>query len=95
MSTKQLTEDQFDETYTPKGNIFHDDEGFKMYETYGEELEYVLETSRKSPNTVWTILEGDEGTYYVPGVHTVNRIGYLITENPWESEDIEVKEDEF
>lgn len=64
----------------------------KMFETYGEEMDFVLEMSKE--NRVITIIESDEGCdededgfttpsmYYVSGMHVVNRIGYLITEDP-------------
>lgn len=29
---------------------------------------------------VWTLIEGDFGTYIVAGYHRVNRLGYFITE---------------
>jgi hypothetical protein len=36
---------------------------------------------------VWTITEGDNGEdwYASPGWHVVNRIGYCITEEPWDA----------
>lgn len=34
---------------------------------------------------VWTYIEGDDGNYYVSeGIHMVNRMGYFITEIPYE-----------
>jgi len=37
---------------------------------------------------VWTVVEtgwaGDENWYAVPGIHYVNRIGYVMTKQPWE-----------
>ena len=39
---------------------------------------------------VWTILEsddGDDGNWYAsPGIHIVNRIGYVMTKRPWVDE---------
>lgn len=37
---------------------------------------------------LWTIVEADGSLYAITGVHLVNRIGYLVTEEPW-TEDIE------
>ena len=63
-----------------------------MFETYGLEFELVQEMARQ--NRVITIIESDGGDeiddegyvipnmYYVSGIHFVNRIGYLITEEP-------------
>lgn len=33
---------------------------------------------------VWTVMEGDDGTWVTDaGFHVVNKIGYLVTQNPW------------
>lgn len=54
-----------------------------MYETYGDELEFV----RTQPDThVWTFLQADDKHYVVSGYHLVNRLGYFVTENPWVEE---------
>ncbi|MEP6897743.1 MAG: hypothetical protein ABI870_04340, partial [Rhodanobacter sp.] len=41
-------------------------------------------------NHVWTILEsgdGDDGNWYAsPGLHLVNRMGYVMTKRPWVDE---------
>ena len=41
-------------------------------------------------NHVWTILEsgdGDDGNWYAsPGLHIVNRMGYVMTKRPWADE---------
>jgi len=56
-----------------------------MYETFGEEGKYVLEKAKVFPNNVWTILDGDDGNMYiVTGYHWINRMGYLVTKEPWE-----------
>lgn len=36
-----------------------------------------------SPNRIWTLLEGDEGTYVSSGYHYVNRMGYIIANRPF------------
>lgn len=52
-----------------------------MYETYGTEMDYVNEVNAVSPKRVWTILEGEDNTItIISGLHYVNRMGYLITE---------------
>lgn len=58
-----------------------------MYETYGEELEYV----KKQPvKRIWTIVDGEGLDFIVlAGVHFVNRIGYLITQEEWSDENEE------
>jgi hypothetical protein len=83
METTDLTEEQWTEQYRPVTNYLTN-EG-TSYETYGDDLEYVLQQDEKH---VWTELDGDNGVYLVNGYHIVNRIQYYITEVPW-------KEDEF
>jgi hypothetical protein len=63
-------------------------DGF-MFETYGEEVNTVR---LKEDNLIWTMVDSDQtdGIILVPGYHFVNRIGYFITEIPWEHENIEV-----
>jgi hypothetical protein len=99
----ELHEDKFWEDYKPQINhierekISNDiaDEDITswngcMYETYGEDLEYVFDIEKKEKR-VWTILNCDDdenGNSVVvisAGFHRVNREGYLITENPWET----------
>lgn len=55
-----------------------------MFETFGDELEYVLSIDRINPRRVWTILDCDGAAVVASGFHHVNRIGYLITEIPAE-----------
>ena len=42
---------------------------------------------------VWTVVEsGDDadGNWYaIPGVHYVNRLGYVLTEKPWEDDTLD------
>lgn len=96
------TEELFYERYTPFLNHFYNDEdgcswNGEMYETDGEELEYV-EMIAKDPvlrKRLWTILESDsdepesdDNVFIIQaGYHYVNRYGYLITEEPWEDEE--------
>jgi hypothetical protein len=85
---KMLTEDQFDEQFTLVENHIDNNAswGGAMFETFGEELDYVRMKAQKG-NNVWTIIEGDEDSMFiVSGVHLVNRIGYLITREEWEGE---------
>jgi hypothetical protein len=91
---RNLTEEQFDDCFVLVDNHIDDNAAFdgKMFETYGDEMNFVLEMSKQ--NRVITIIESDEGCeedeegfmtpnmYYVSGMHFVNRIGYLITEEP-------------
>jgi hypothetical protein len=82
-------EDQFDAwntKYQPIQNHIDTDAGDK-FETYGEELDYVLSIANTEPARVWTLVEGDDGNLYVTsGYHLVNRLNYFITHNPCELE---------
>ena len=69
------------------GSILPDDMcsfGGCMYETFGEELEYVKQQPNKR---IWTIVDGDgDDLIIIAGFHFVNRLGYLITDKEWEDE---------
>jgi hypothetical protein len=87
-SVKVLTEDQFHEQFTLVENHLDDNASWDgaMFETFGEELEYVRMKAQKG-NNVWTIVEGDDDTlFYCNGMRFVNRIGFLITREEWEGE---------
>lgn len=90
---KQITEDTFDELITLIPNHIDNNASFdgKMFETYGSEIDFVIEMSKQ--NRVITIIEGDDddsddegeyspNMYYTSGYHLVNRIGYLISKEP-------------
>jgi hypothetical protein len=72
------------EKYKPIKNHLVKDPDQQMFETYGEELEYVQSIE---PNRIWTYLDGDMSSLVCAGYHFVNRIGYYITEVPWTDED--------
>ncbi len=63
-----------------------------MFETYGEDIEFL---SRQPDENIWTWIDGDEGTWIVNGIHTVNRIGYFITENPCTQQFMEIQVDVY
>jgi hypothetical protein len=90
---KNLTEEQFEEQFTQVKNHIDTNASWDgcMFETFGEELEFVKTMAQKG-NNVWTIVEGDDDTMFVSnGVRFVNRIGFLITREEWEGEtDVEI-----
>lgn len=113
----KLTEKEFDEKYELQINhIVRKQQSIEildedicsfngcLYETYGEELDFVIEMINQ--NRVITIIEGEDdsctgeceacecspSTYYISGYHLVNRLGYLITKEPI-TEEFEVKLD--
>lgn len=84
----QLTEEEWFEQFKPIPNYlddyasFNDGEHGYMFETYGEELEFV---KAQEPNRIWTYCDGDDGgTYISDGYHVVNRIGYFVTTVPYD-----------
>jgi hypothetical protein len=82
-----LTEDEFDERYPLLANHLNPHASWGsgsgpgcLFETYGEELEFVR---RQDPRTVWTFIDGDDGgLWVVSGFHFVNHIGYLVSTVP-------------
>ncbi len=87
----KIPEEVFDNAYKPVKNHMDDNAPYTgcMYETFGQELYYVFMASKSEElgRKVWTIVEGDEGQSYVAGFHYVNRLGFLITEREWPSEE--------
>jgi hypothetical protein len=83
-----MTEDEWYEIYQPKNNHIDPDGASwsgTMFETYGEEVEFVQSTPE---NFVWTLVEVDGKGILVNGYSYVNRLGYFVCEVPW-------KDDEF
>ena len=86
-----LSFEDWEYRYKPVINHIGDNPSFQnekgegiMFETYGDELDYVLELANQVPNHVWTYIDGDDGTYVTNGYHLVNRIGYFITQVPYD-----------
>lgn len=77
----------WEEKYKPIKNHLDDNASWDgtMFETYGEELAFV---KAQAPNTIWTYGEEDGKFYIQAGWHYVNRIGYFITEVPFEDESL-------
>lgn len=96
-----MTEEQFEAKYKPQinhlerkltpSNIADEDIcsfGGCMYETYGDDLAYVMEMVKH--NRVVTIIEGEDEKgedgemhstiYYASGLHVVNKIGFLVVD---------------
>jgi predicted methyltransferase MtxX (methanogen marker protein 4) len=84
--------------YKPVANHLSDSSGWEinergiLFETYGEELDFV---SQQPDNNVWTWIDGDEGTVIVAGMAFVNRIGYFVTEVAWTDESAFVEVDTY
>src|SRR5580765_4047590 len=80
----EMSEEEFDASYPLITNHLNRNASWGdgdgpgcLFETYGDELEFVRQ---QDPQTVWTFVDGDDGDQYViSGFHFVNRIGYLIS----------------
>ena len=64
-----------------------------MYETYGEELEYVHGMAQENIKKVWTVVDTEGALVIVAGFSYVNRMGYIITEKEWEDINSYVEEE--
>jgi hypothetical protein len=76
-----LTWKEFEEQFKPIKNHLTNDPNSIMFETYGEELDFVR---AQDENCIWTYADGDYCSYVSSGYHFVNRIGYHITEVPFD-----------
>jgi len=88
--------DAWEKKYKPVKNHLVKDASWDgtMYETYGEEYDYIMKMASVQPHKVWTWVDGDEGTYLINGWCMVNRIGYFVTSVPCNYDDqIEIQID--
>lgn len=74
---------EFDEKFKVMSNHLVSTPHQQMFETYGEEVEFVKTIPY---DRVWTYVDIDYGTVITNGFHYVNRIGYFITELPAEED---------
>lgn len=84
LKPRKITYDKWVTKFKPIKNHLEKNANFDglMFETYGNELEFIKETR---PDCVWTVVEGDTGKWYIiDGYHHVNRAGYLVTQVPFE-----------
>jgi len=88
MKQYEITYDEFEEKYRPIVNHLDDNASLAgcMFETSGDELEYVLSIANTEPNRVWTYVPDYEPTVLQSGYRLANRIGYIITEEPFEDD---------
>lgn len=89
----KIKEDVFWDEYKPIKNHLVKDASYDgcMFETYGEEKEFVAKQHHKK---IWTIVDAEGELVIIAGWHFVNRMGYLITEKEWDNEDDEVEEED-
>jgi hypothetical protein len=74
---------EWETKFKPIKNHLSPDPDETMFETYGEEVDFVANYDNKY---VWTYLQGDMSDLLCAGYHYVNRIGYYISSVPWENE---------
>ena len=68
-----------------KNASFNDGSGGIMFETTGAEYDYVAAIGHKEPNRIWTYIDNEEGdTVIINHWGFANRIGYFITEKPYD-----------
>lgn len=83
----ELTFDEWLDKYKPISNHIDTNSSFGglMFETYGDEVEFV---KSQSPDKIWMFGDGDNGGMYIwSGWGFVNRIGYFVTEVPFSPDD--------
>lgn len=67
------SQDEFDARYTLQGDL--DGDLLDEDQLAGAEA-----------NHIWTVLDTDGTMYVVAGTHMVNRLGYVLSEQPWTDE---------
>jgi hypothetical protein len=88
MDYQEMTFDQWVETYKPVKNHFVEDSCFDgtMFETFSIDAEFVAENIDRK--VVWTWIDNNDGEpdYLISGCWRINRLGYFITEVPYNGE---------
>jgi len=92
-----LSIEEWEHHFKPVNNHIDVESSFDgiMFETYTEEYDYVASVGQKEPNRIWTLVDGEDGsTLIINRWAFVNRIGYFITEKPYDDTlDIQVQLD--
>ena len=75
----KISFEEFVDEYKPEVNKFNESASFDgyMFETFGEELEYVKKEAEKGH--AWTLIEEDGLMFIKYGFHFANRLGYFVT----------------
>jgi hypothetical protein len=82
-----LTEDQWIADYRPlpaprPGSGFDYGDGCTLID--GTQPMDIAHLEQAGNNRVWTVVDDGENTAIVPGQAHVNRLGYIVTQNPWD-----------
>lgn len=94
MSQQPVTYEQWIEQYRPiKNHLGNGNDAYDgcLFETCGDELDWV---KAQPENTVWTLLDVDGAMVIGNGFHYVNRMGYFVTEVPFEGEFLDIDLDD-
>lgn len=90
-STIICEEDAFIERFRPIVNPIDPNASFDfgyggcMFETFGEEFEYVR---AQNPACVWTLIDEDGALFVGSGLRFVNRLGYFISQTPIQTDEV-------
>ena len=83
MTAPLISWKEWEDTYKP------------INDTMFDFIDEVLEVS-KSPHHIWTVVDNNPNSVYLDvlaGYHLFNRIGFYVTEIPWEDKDMVVSND--
>jgi len=82
--------DNFKEIYKPRVNHIVGGAPLNgtMFKTHTNELDYILNLVNdfRTHNRVWTVVKEDGVFRCIAGYHITNRIGYIVTEKPWDND---------
>ena len=93
--SEEISWREWEKTYQPIQNPHSRDPGFwgKMFETFEPDID---EVQKANPNRIWTMVDHNPNSVYldlIPGYHLFNRMGYFVTELPWEDKELVVTND--
>ena len=89
----EITEDEWIEQYNPrphptgKGNGYDYGDGSTLLDASPQDREHLDQTPLMQ---IWSVIEGDEGQVIAAGRHWVNCLGWIVTEEAWAHDMIEV-----
>ena len=89
----EMTEDEWIAKYRPKPHPTGQEKGYD-YGSGSTLLDNAVADRAHLDQTalfnIWSVIEGDEGQIIVSGRHWVNCLGWIVTEEPWPHDMIEV-----
>lgn len=84
---EQLAQGMTEETFGRRFPMICDAKGTELhFETWHKEPQKTF-LDTLDPHFIWTLVETDVGTVYLPGVRFVNRSFYLVSTVPWTDEE--------